>query len=343
MARKVTMTDVARKMGISTVTVSKAFSGKAGVSGRLREEIIKTAGDMGYILPEKRGAVKNRYVAGVIVAKRFLSEQRSFYWRVYRELSILSTRYKMLTVLEVIDRDYEEGHILPNVLKQGKADGLIVMGPFREDYLSFLNENSDIPILGLDTDYETLKGDAVIGDNVYGGQLMTRYLLENGHRRIGFVGSLLVTPSIDNRYLGYLKALMEYGIKAEDEWIIKDRDPENGIIYEAEDIELPEKNMPTAFFCNCDLAASRLKEKLEKSGYSVPKDISIAGFDNYLPDNEKNDDITTFEIKISDMSLQAMELLKRRMENPGIPDQVVMEKGSMIIRTSVSRNAQTRS
>ncbi len=334
MKKSVTMTDIARKMGVSTVTVSKAFSGKPGVSDQLKEEIIKTAKDMGYSQPAKKRTVKNRYVIGVIVAKRYLNERRSFYWRVYRELSILSSHYKMLTVLEVIDRDTEEGDVFPNVMKQDKADGLIIMGPFKDEYIGFLSERSQIPILGLDTDYEKLIGDAVIGDNVSGGRIMTEYLLQKGHKRVGFVGSLLATPSIDSRYLGYVKAMLEYGIPIEEEWIIEDRDRESGIMYEADAFRLPEDNIPTAFFCNCDLAAVRFAKKVKKSGLAVPDDVSVVGFDNYLPEAEADDSITTFEIKIEDLSIQAMELLKRRIENPELPRQVVLVRGRMLIRKS---------
>ena len=70
-----------------------------------------------------------------------------------------------------------------------------------------------------------------------------------GHRKIGFIGSKFATSSIFDRYMGYLKALIENGLEVREDWVIDDRNQRDFI-----EMTFPEE-MPTAFVCNCDEAA----------------------------------------------------------------------------------------
>lgn len=85
------------------------------------------------------------------------------------------------------------------------------------------------------------------------------------------------------------------------EWILEDRD-ERGQI----EIHLPEQ-MPEAFVCNCDLTAGLLMLELEKRGISVPEDVSIVGFDNYLYPGFPDLKITSYEINTKAMVKVALE------------------------------------
>nr|MCR5441627.1 substrate-binding domain-containing protein [Lachnospiraceae bacterium] len=141
----------------------------------------------------------------------------------------------------------------------------------------------------------------------YGGYTMTNYLYDMGHTKIAYVGTLLSTGSITDRFLGYEKSVMEHGDKVKKEWIIDDRDIKTGFTDTENKLILP-KDMPTAFFCNCDLTAGFLINKLKKNGYRVPKDISVAGYDNFNYPGVCETEITTYEVDIEEMSRQAVEL-----------------------------------
>ena len=334
--KKVGMKDVAEQAGVSVVTVSNALAGKPGVSPELRDEIVKTAERLGYERREKKQQQKSRHMIGVIVSERYLRESQSFYWRMYQELSLLSSRYKMLTMLEVVEVAVEEAPGLPNIVLQKKADGLIVLGPFKPEFLHLLNDRADVPLLGLDTLYDELNGDSVVGNNIIGGSSMTNYLLDRGHDRIGFVGTLFSTPSIDNRYLGYLRALMFRGLRPHDAWIVNDRDRETGMVGVDGTFELPEGDMPTAFFCNCDVSAEILIGKLREQGYAVPGDVSVVGYDNYLPEPKETIGITTYEMKVQEMSEQALYLMKKRFKHPELVPQITIARGELLERESVS-------
>ena len=89
MAKAVTLSDIGKKLNVSTVTVSKALSGQKGVSDELRTEIVRLADEMGYIRKASGTEEEGRrsYNIGVIVAERYLKESQSFYWKIYQEIS----------------------------------------------------------------------------------------------------------------------------------------------------------------------------------------------------------------------------------------------------------------
>lgn len=340
MGKSVRLSDIAAKLNVSTVTVSKALSGQKGVSEEMRTRIISLADEMGYVktVSEDKTEKKKSYTIGVVVAERFLSENQSFYWKLYQEISIKAIARKCFPVLEVISHESEKQMELPKIVQEEKADGIIIMGAFHAEYAKFLVTNISYPILNLDTTCGWGSCDCVVSNNLLGGYQMTNYLFESGHRNIGFVGTRLATNSIDDRYLGYLKSLMEHGIEKNEEWIIDDRGRELGNVDSQEYFRLP-KNMPTAFFCNCDLSASLLIRKLERYGYSVPGDISVVGFDNYLTDQFAGIGITTYEIDMKEMASRAVHIMLHKMENERYTAGVFMLGGRFIERESVRQVA----
>ena len=222
-------------------------------------------------------------------------------------------------------------------MSEQKAEGIIVLGAFHKEYENFLFDSIKLPLLFLDTEAQGKNCDAVVSDNLYGGCRMTDYLFEMGHRKIAFVGTLLATPSIDDRYLGYVKSMLQHGVETRPEWIIEDRDRKIGILDNDRKMQLPSENMPTAFFCNNDLTANRIIQKLEKSGYHVPEDISVAGFDNYLPDASGSTALTTYEIDTKAMAGKAFHILIHKIENQGYTSGIFMMRGKFIERQSVKR------
>ena len=100
--------------------------------------------------------------------------------------------------------------------------------------------------------------------------------------------------------------MLEHKLSCQSEDIINDRDDNGRLIT----INLPPaKNMPTAFVCNCDETAANLILALEGKGYKVPQDISVTGFDNYLPQKQTSVELTTVYIKPEDSTRIAAELI----------------------------------
>ena len=183
-------------------------------------------------------------------------------------------------------------------------DGLIVIGWLFEPYIRNIVKMSEVPVVLLDFRARGSRCDTIMSGNYVGMYKVTRYLLEKGHRDIAFVGSILANENIMDRYYGYKKALMEAGIRERKEWILEDRDLITGQMQ----VTLPE-NMPTAFACSGDLAAQWIYEALIEKGYCIPRDISVIGYDNYLPSHNFARELTSYNVDMRRMAKMAVKRL----------------------------------
>lgn len=331
MAKTVRLADIASGLKVSTVTVSKALADKQGVSEELREKIKIMAKEMGYMHPSFK-QLTNGLVSkniGVMVSDRYLSKYTSFYWELYQNVVTQASEKECFTLLEVLSRQDERDLVCPKVIREKKVDGLIIIGKIKKEFRKMLHDNSEVPILFLDFYDEKSNYDSIISDSYYGMYLMTNYLFDMGHRDIAYVGSLLETSSITDRYFGYSKSLLEHGLRVREEWVLSDRDLDTGEII----VDLP-NTMPTAFACNCDFVASVLIKKLNEHGYQVPEDVSVVGFDNFLFPSLSNVGITTYEVDMKEMAKISVEAILSKIQGDYKSGIKVVE-GHVIIKESV--------
>lgn len=333
--KKVRLSDIAEKLNISTVTVSKALADKEGVGDQLRQQIKELAENMGYQLKKNPSDAKNTSAAGtgnigILIPSRFFSPKVSYYWHIFNALSteLLSRGY--YSIMELLSNEDEASNTLPRMLQDKKIDGLIILGQTCDQYLENLNKVYQDFIL-FDFYSSTLAFDSVSNDNYFSSYLMTKYVISQGHKKIRFVGTFGATTSISDRFMGFQKAMLENQLSCQASDILNDRDEKGRLIK----IHLPSsKNMPTAFICNCDETAANLISLLEENGYRVPQDISVTGFDNYLP-QKASVELTTVYIKPEDSTKTAAELIINKINKKPYIKGRQLVSGSLVIRASV--------
>lgn len=329
MAKSVKLQDIAERLGISIVAVSKALNGQKGVSEELREKIKRTAAEMGYAPPiRKKSSHSCTNVIGVLASSRFIDAD-SFYLKYYKHISSMlqqRNKYAFFHTLSVKD---EENLEYPKLLEADKIDGMIILGQISKAYTELI-EQRNIHAVFLDFYDDRKNIDCVICDGFYASYDMTNYLISMGHRKLAFVGSVNATSSIQDRYLGYVKSLMEHHIHVSSNYVLDDRD-ENGLL---KPIQLP-VDMPTAFVCNCDGTACMLIKQLKKEGFRVPEDISVTGFDNSVYSEVSEPKITTIEVNTEKMSLTAVDAILKKIENPSYSIGRISISGDIIYKNSV--------
>jgi LacI family transcriptional regulator/LacI family purine nucleotide synthesis repressor len=285
---------------------------------------------------ERKKTVTKSYNIGVLIQETYLDKFDSFYWMMYQHVATHAMEHGSFTMLEVVSPRMEKHLVPPKLLTGQKVDGIIVIGKLSEGYLTYIRENAKIPRIYMDFVDENKSADAVLSDSYYGSYYLTNYLFSMGHTKIAYVGTLLATNSITDRYLGYTKSLMEHGQQYRPEWLIADRDVESGLIDDENLLQLPE-DMPTAFFCNCDLTAGKLINKLRRFGYRVPEDISVVGYDNYIHPDLCDVAITTYEVDLKQMAEKCVETLIGRMNHEDGAPGIQMVEGRLVIKDSVRR------
>ena len=338
MAKNVKLADIANQVGVSVVTVSKALSGQKGVSDKLREKIIALADDLGYQHPSKgkNESGSRKQNVGILIHEKHFGKYNSFYLQMYQMLVTQLVGQGDYGILEVISREMEQDGILPNILKEGNLDAIVLLGEFSKSYCEFLKSENKIAVYCLDFSDEKKEVNSVISDSFYGAYYLTNYLFEQGHKDIAFVGSIFATSSIMDRYLGYTKSIMEHGQNIRPDWRIEDRDFETGYIFEPEKLMLPLER-PTAFVCNCDLTAGVLIKHLEQEGYSVPEDYSVVGYDNFIFPGTCDVEITTYEVDMLQMVKTLVEIMNRQSKENDSEGKTHIVTGHLVVKNSVKK------
>lgn len=327
--KTVTMSDIAKAMNVSTVTVSKALGDREGVSETLRERIKQKASEMGYRLHTGGRAVREglTYNIAIVVAKHFIKEPSAFYWIMYKYLVELLQRQNYYGMLEEIG---DEALEIPASIRDKKVDGVILLGQFPNDYIDKLMAFY-IPTVFLDFYGSREDTEAVLSDNFYGAYLLTSHLVSNGHRRIGFLGNTVGNSSVQDRFLGYYKALLENRITFKPEWVLSDR-TRTGEIHET--FELPAE-LPTAFVCSSDETAFLLVNRLNAQGFRVPDDISVVGYNNHVYATMCQPHLTTIDVNGQAMASEAVDIMLRKIRDAGFKRGRTLVSGKLIRRDSV--------
>lgn len=329
---KVRLSDIAEKLNISTVTVSKALANKDGVGEDLRKKIRTLAEEMGY--HTKRNSDNSGKVTGnigILIPSRFFAPSSSFYWFMFNHLSSELLQRSYYSIMELLSPEDEKNGVMPHMIQDGKVDGLIILGQVSDSYLEFLNSHyEDFVLLDFYTNKFNL--DCVADDNFYCSYILTNYVISQGHKKLRFVGNFDSTTSIRDRYMGFAKALMENNIEVKKEDIINDRDDDGKYI----PFELPLDNMPDAFICNCDETAALLEQALIEKGFNVPEDISVTGFDDYLASNACPVPLTTVSIKVEDTTSVAAQLIIDKITDQSYIHGRHLISGNIVIRDSVA-------
>ena len=335
MKNGVKMLDIATKLGVSVVTVSNALAGRDGVSEQMRKRICEVAEEMGYKPSNTRSGKKKVAVqklgksVGILTSERFVGARGTFYWELTANISNKLSAMNVLTVYECITGESEKNAVLPNIITEKKVDGIIVIGQIHREYRAALSK-IDMPLMFVDFYDNRYDIDSVNSDSYHGGYILTDYLVELGHRDIGFFGTVNATSSINDRFLGYIKCLIENGLEYREEWTIGDRN-ERGIL--TDKIDFPEK-MPTAFVCNSDETAFRVISALKSKGVRVPEDISVVGYDNYTVSSICIPTITTVEVDLDRMATESVDIMMKKLDDPKYREGRKIISGRLIVKNS---------
>ena len=336
MKNGIKMLDIANKLGVSVVTVSTALAGRDGVSESMRKKICETAESMGYIPSNTKSSRKKNLLpnisknVGILTSERFVGARGTFYWELTALISGKLSEMSVLTVYECIKEENERELILPAMITENSVSGVIVIGQIRREFIEKLSHIS-IPIIFVDFYDAKYYIDSVNSDSYNGGYILTDYLIGMGHKDIGFCGTLNATSSINDRFFGYRKCLMENGIEYNEKWHLPDRD-DRALLYDT--ITFPDI-MPTAFVCNSDETAFRVISALKSKGVRVPEDISVVGYDNYTVSSICIPSITTIEVDLDEMASCSVEMMIKKLSDSDYKGGRKVIGGKLIVKDSV--------
>ena len=172
-------------------------------------------------------------------------------------------------------------------------------------------------------------------DNLEGGRMAARHLIERGRRRFAFIGEVGIPDHIihlsDLRLQGYVQGLREAGFDLPDAYISRRPYSREGVVEQASEI-LDRKPSPDAVFAYSDLHAADILKVARRRGLRVPEDLSVIGFDG--TDLADFLEMTTIDQQLDESGRLAAELLMSRIREHGRPPQSIRLQLKVIVRGS---------
>nr|WP_237179165.1 LacI family DNA-binding transcriptional regulator [Paenibacillus sp. MMS18-CY102] len=348
------MQQIADHLGVSKYVISKALSGKKGVSGATRDRVIQTASQLGYF-SQTSGYVKP--------IKSGRPEEAPDESEVKQSMFVLMPNIRFQTK----DSEYW-GKILDGITKRLEDKGIgmfIVMEQNVESFLHLLNPEGimgligvgeiatpmlleihrlGVPMVLVDHEDPLIPSDTVFANNYDCMYRLAKHLIGVGHRNISFIGNSRYSRSFFDRWNGFRNAMEEFGLWIKDEHLTA--------LDNMEHYDEPIKawamrkkklgTLPTAVVCANDSLAMDAARAFRELDIDVPGEISITGFDN-IDTRHHSPSLTTVNVPKETLGARAVDKVLERINYPKEPFEKILISGEMVYRDSIgSANRQPR-
>ncbi|MCX7560614.1 LacI family DNA-binding transcriptional regulator [Sulfitobacter sp. F26204] len=302
--RRVTIKDIAQRLGVSHATVSRALNASPLISEDTKERIRNMAAEMGYV-PDTAARVM-RGEPSNIVGFILPDVQNHFYSAIAKVLAEAVSAMDLQLVLAISEDDPEQELRHVSELRRARARGIVIT-PVAGMLAETAAMLSEMPVVQLVRSHPNITADVVTAQDENATRLSTQHLLSLGHRRIAYLGGGLETLSTGNhRMEGYLAA-MGATDGAVAEFRLVPPHPEAG--YHAAMELLRQRPPPSGLVIGSSQLALGALRAIRECGLSVCDDISLVSYDD--PDWHQlwGPGISTIQLPIRDMALFAAGLV----------------------------------
>lgn len=310
-AKKVTLVEIAKRLGVSTSTISRALNDSVEISAEMKQKVLEAAHEMNYTpndLARSLVTHKSHTMAAIIpdVMNPYYSELICGIERIVRQNDFA------LLLCITNENDLLVDYYLNELLKK-RVSGILLLSTFVKNSALFEKVKANTAVVGISTCHDDI--DQISINEGQGTYSVIRHLLSLGHRRIAFLGYRL----FDNRVLsyrldGYKKALTEAGIPI-DEALIMDADPIGNPGKVGMEKLLAQGNLPTAVHCMNEYIALGAYASICDAKLQIPRDISLSAHDGLEISRAIQPSLTTVKTPITAMGEAAVELILQRIKS----------------------------
>jgi len=342
----VTMADVARLSGVSLSTVSLVLNQKPGIPHKTRLKVLTAAKTLGYQLKGATtdagtGTQQPVKTVGVFVKSQIDDPipptSNAFYSYVLSGIEESCRSRNLLLVLSVVLVDVNSFPLdVPELIQHQDIDALLMVGVCINEALNNALKLVNAPVVLVDSYSYLGEYDAVVSANFEAGYQATQYLIEQGHRHIGFIGGYENShPSFMDRRRGYAQALQDEEIASS---YVRDCSYNNpqAVLNVLHSLKQENPQITAVLGCN-DKVAVEIMQSAAELGWNVPKDLSVMGFDNVTMADKVTPRLTTIDIDKLSMGRLAVDMLLFRSQYPNAAVVKTTLYPTLVERQSVQR------
>jgi LacI family transcriptional regulator len=333
--KRPTQKDVAYKAGVSRSTVSYVLNDqtdlKVPISAETRQRVLSAMAELGYEPDARAQSLRRGHskIVGVIIPTIL----NPFFWQILFGISseLQSAGYSLYVSLDSLHPEQEDTAL--RKLVQQSVDGYILLASVKRlsskltDYLRKAGQPA-VEITATEAEF-----DLVVHSYASGTQALMNYLLELGHRRIGFIYGVTQEVQGFDRLLVYRQVLQQAGLSGNDSFEAHCGDTLEDA-YQAAYTLLSRPDRPTALLVINDMLAMAVMRAAADLGLTIPGDVSIAGFDDIPFSSYTLPRLTTVSGRAEQSGRDAVQLLLRRLAEPDLSQQVTTSEAQLIVRES---------
>ncbi|HEY3940829.1 MAG TPA: LacI family DNA-binding transcriptional regulator [Bryobacteraceae bacterium] len=329
----VSIKDIARLAGVSHSTVSRALRNSPLIPPPTAQRIQQIAAETGYSASAVARSLVNRKTEAIGVVVTSIADP--FNGEVVAGIEEIANREGYSVILATSQADPEREMTVVRSFRERRVDGILVASSrLGANYLPLLSE-LEAPIVLLNNQHPSKFAHSVTIDNVDGGRQATRHLIQLGHRRIAYLGDQSGLQSDAERFKGFQATMVEAGLRVVKEYVVRgDGKPDGGRKKGAELLLL--KNRPSAIFCYNDMTALGVMEQAAKMRLSVPRDLSMVGFDDLFFAALLQPPLTTIRQPKKELGQRAMQLLIALLKGEQA-ERTIMIRGELASRGSSTK------
>ena len=330
---KASIKRISEMTGFSQATVSNALNNKKGVNPETAHQILETARKCGYRLSHRVNGI--RFV--IFKSGGEVVTDTPFFSALIEGVESESHEAGYdITLLNLDSRQPDYAQKLQSLLiDPSYAVLLLATEMTAEDLRPFAN--CAAPLVLLDAWFEQTAFDSVLIDNMDSSGEATRYLIECGHKRIGYLKSKVRIQNFSYREIGWVLALQKAKIPIDPAYIFALTPTVEGAHLDMGKLLKENPPLPTAFFADNDIIALGALKALVEHGVDVPKDVSIIGFDDLPFCQISTPMLTSIHVNKEEMGRMAVRRLVERInsENPDVHAKIEI-CNTLVKRNSVS-------
>ena len=325
----ITIHDVARVAGVGIGTVSRVINNSTNVKPMTREKVLHAIAQLDYRPnPIARSMISKRTGSIGVVVPFFT---RFFFIEVLRGTEAALAQLGRDLVLYNVETNAQRDRYFTELPMHHKVDGLLILSLTPEDATASTFAEKGMPVVLVDA-YSPYLHSLVI-DNVKGAYQAVKCLIENGHRRIGFINGIVEGNfkfnQANDRLIGLHRAFGEAGLLFEPELVLATEWNRQGGKEAATQL-LSQKKRPTAIFAASDVQAVGVLDAARACKLQVPADLSIIGFDGI--EVSELLEISTIQQPMQQMGQLGAYKLMELIENPQQPPELIRLSTTLIER-----------
>ncbi|RAO99400.1 LacI family transcriptional regulator [Petrotoga sp. 9PW.55.5.1] len=313
----VTIKDIAKKAGVSPNTVSRALNDKPDINENTKKKIEKIAQEMGYVRNVYATMLKSSvtHTIGVIMP----DSSNPFFSEVFKGIDKAAQERDYQIIIMNSEGVYENEEKFIKTLLERRVDGILLfpMQESYEDIRELIKEHFPMVLVGREI-YEW-NVDEIFSDEVKGGYIATKHLIEKGRTKIKMITDQLYNSASFGRLEGFKKALKEKGISFSENDVKLCHHVHEGYHVQAgydKTMEmLQKKEKFDGIFCYNDLIAYGAIKALKEKKVKIPQEVSIVGYDDIRFSRLIEPELTTVKVHKFEMGYQAFQMIYKRIKN----------------------------